>query len=99
VIDIHMRLTASQLKKLDELAARASTTRSGLIRRLIDVAAAEANVRIPGERLTESELLDLLNEQARSGRSSAIIHLLQREDQRDSVDRMLEEIFDDADDS
>jgi hypothetical protein len=41
----------------------------------------------------------LLNEQARAGRSSAIIHLLQRADQRDSVDRMLEDIFGDADDS
>lgn len=30
----------------------------------------------------------------RAGRSSAIIHLLQREDQRDSVDRLLEDLFD-----
>jgi hypothetical protein len=89
-------MTVSQQAKLDELAARASTTRSGLIRRLIDVAAAEADVRIPGERLTESELLDLLNEQARSGRSSAIIHLLQREDSRDNIDRLLEDVFDDS---
>ena len=73
----------------------ASTTRSGLIRRLIDAAAAEADVRIPGERLTESELLDLLHEQSRGGRSSAITHLLQRQDSRDSVDRLLEDIFDD----
>jgi hypothetical protein len=89
-------MTTSQQVKLDELAARASTTRSGMVRRLIDTAAAEADVRIPGERLTESELLDLLNEQARAGRSSAIIHLLQREDQRDSVDRLLEAVFDDS---
>jgi hypothetical protein len=87
-------MSVSQQVKLDELAARASTTRSGLIRRLIDAAAAHADVRIPGERLTESELLDLLNEQARAGRSSAIIHLLQREDQRDSVDKLLEDLFD-----
>ena len=99
MVDVHLRMTVSQQVKLDELAARARTTRSGLVRRLIDAAAAEADVRIPGERLTESELLDLLNEQARAGRSSAIIHLLQREDQRDSVDRMLEDIFGDADDS
>jgi hypothetical protein len=95
VVDVHLRMSPSQQAKLDMLAERASTTRSGLVRRLIDAAAAEADVRIPGERLTESELLDLLNEQARAGRSSAIIHLLQREDQRDWVDRLLEDIFDD----
>jgi hypothetical protein len=95
VVDVHLRMSPSQQAKLDMLAERASTTRSGLVRRLIDAAAAEADVRIPGERLTESELLDLLNEQARAGRSSAIIHPLQREDQRDWVDRLLEGIFDD----
>lgn len=97
MVDIHLRMTVSQQVKLDQLAARASTTRSGLIRRLIDVAAADADVRVPGERLTESELLDLLNEQARAGRTSAIVHLLQREDQRDGVDKLLEDLFDGAD--
>jgi hypothetical protein len=95
VVDVHLRMTVSQQRKLDVLAERASTTRSGVIRRLIDAAAAD--VRLPGERLTESELLDLLNEQARAGRSSAIIHLLQREDSRDSVDKMLAELFDESD--
>lgn len=95
MVDVHLRMTVSQQRKLDVLAERASTTRSGVIRRLIDAAAAD--VRLPGERLTESELLDLLNEQARAGRSSAIIHLLQREDSRDSVDKMLAELFDESD--
>jgi hypothetical protein len=39
--------TAQQLK-LDALAERAGTTRSGLVRRLIDAAATD--VRVPGER-------------------------------------------------
>jgi hypothetical protein len=97
MVDIHLRMTVSQQERLDVLAERASTTRSGVIRRLIDQAAAD--VRIPGERLTESELLDLLNEQARAGRPSAIIHLLQRENQRDSIDKLLADVFGDADDS
>jgi hypothetical protein len=97
MVDIHLRMTVSQQERLDVLAERASTTRSGVIRRLIDQAAAD--VRIPDERLTESEPLDLLNEQARAGRSSAIIHLLQRENQRDSIDKLLADVFGDADDS
>jgi hypothetical protein len=74
VTDVHLRMSAAQQHKLDVLAERANTTRSGVVRRLIDAAA--AGFRVPGERLAESELLDLLNEQARAGQSSAIIHLL-----------------------
>jgi hypothetical protein len=86
-------MSATQQHKLDVLAERAGTTRSGIVRRLIHQAATD--VRVPGERLTESELLDLLHEQARSGRVAAIVTLLRREDQRDGVDELLEEIFDD----
>jgi hypothetical protein len=89
--DVHLRMSAAQQVKLDALAERAGTTRSGLVRRLIDAAATD--VRVPGERLTESELLDLLNEQARAGRTAAIVTLLRREDQRDGVDRLLEDVF------
>ena len=56
-------MSVAQQHKLDTLAERAGLTRSGIVRRLIDAAASD--VRVPGERLTESELLDLLNEQAR----------------------------------
>jgi hypothetical protein len=97
VVDVHLRMTSAQQHKLDVLAERAATTRSGVVRRLIDQAAAD--VSVPGERLTESELLDFLNEQARAGRSSAIIHLLAREDQRDGIDKLLQDVFGDADDS
>ena len=89
--DIHLHMTSQQQVKLDVLAERASTTRSGVVRRLIDAAAAD--VRIPGERLTESELLDLLHEQAKAGRVAAIVSLLRREDQRDEVDRLIESVF------
>ena len=89
--DIHLHMTSQQQGKLDVLAERASTTRSGVVRRLIDAAAAD--VRIPGERLTESELLDLLHEQAKAGRVAAIVSLLRREDQRDEVDRLIESVF------
>jgi hypothetical protein len=93
VPDVHLRLTSSQLARLDVLAERAGVTRSGVVRRMIDAAASD--VRVPGERLTESELLDLLHEQARAGRVAAIVTLLRREDQRDGIDKLLEEIFDD----
>jgi hypothetical protein len=96
VPDVHLRMSVAQQVKLDALAERASTTRSGIVRRLIDAAAAD--VRVPGERLTESELIDLLHEQARAGRVAAILGLLRREDQRDGVDRFLEEIFGGTDD-
>jgi hypothetical protein len=92
VVDVHLRMSTSQMAKLDALAERAATTRSGLVRRLIDAAATD--VRVPGERLTEAELLDLLHEQARAGRTAAIVTLLRRGDQRDSIDQLLEEIFD-----
>jgi hypothetical protein len=93
VVDVHLRMSVAQQRKLDVLAERAGTTRSGIVRRLIDAAATD--VRVPGERLTESELLDLLHEQARAGRTAAIVTLLRREDERDGVDRLLAEIFDD----
>jgi hypothetical protein len=93
MVDVHLRMSVAQQARLDALAERAGVTRSGLVRRLIDAAATD--VRVPGERLTESELLDLLHEQARAGRTAAIVTLLRRGDQRDNVDRLLGEIFDD----
>jgi hypothetical protein len=95
MVDIHLRMTVSQQVKLDALAEREGLTRSAIVRRLIDAAASD--VRVPGARLTESELLDLLHEQARSGRVAAIVTLLRREDSRDSVDKFLAELFDGAD--
>jgi hypothetical protein len=38
-----------------------------------------------------------LHEQARAGRTAAIVTLLRREDQRDGIDRLLEEVLGDAD--
>jgi hypothetical protein len=96
MVDVHLRMSASQQAKLDALAERAGTTRSGVVRRLIDAAATD--IRVPGARLTESELLDLLHEQARAGRTAAIVTLLRREDQRDGVDRLLADLFDDSSD-
>ena len=93
--DVHLRMTESQMAKLDALAERAGITRSKVVRRLID--AAGMDIRVPGERLTESELIDLLNEQARAGRTAAIVTLLRRENQRDEVDRLLEEFLGDDD--
>ena len=92
-VDVHLRMSASQQARLDALAERAGTTRSGVVRRLID--SAGADVRVPDERLTESELVDLLHEQARAGRTAAIALLLRREDQRDGVDKFLAELLDD----
>jgi hypothetical protein len=91
VLDVHLRVSGAQMAKLDVLAERAGTTRSGVVRRLIDEAS--ANVRVPGERLSESELLDLLNEQARAGRTAAIVTLLRREEQKDDVDRLIESVL------
>jgi Ribbon-helix-helix protein, copG family len=92
MVDVHLRMSEAQAARLDALAQRARVTRSGLVRRLID--AASMDVRVPGERLIESESLDLLHEQARSGRTAAILALLRRGDQRDDVDRLLGELFD-----
>ena len=92
--DVHLRMSGQQRAKLDALAERANATPSGVVRRLIDQATTD--IRVPGERLTESELLDLLNEQARAGRTAAILALLRRGDQRDGVDRLLEELLGDA---
>jgi hypothetical protein len=88
-------MSLAQQVKLDALAERAGLTRSGLVRRLIDAAATD--VSVPSERLSESELVDLLHEQAKAGRVAAILGLLRREDQRDEVERAIEEIFGAAD--
>ena len=69
--DVHLRMSGAQQVKLDALAERAGTTRSGVVRRLINTAGAD--VRAPSGRLSEAALLDLLHEQARSGRTAAIL--------------------------
>jgi hypothetical protein len=95
MVDVHLRMSEAQAARLDTLAERAGVTRSKAVRRLIDGAAMD--VPVPAARLTESELLDLLHEQARAGRTAAILALLRRDDQRDDIDRLLGDLFDDVD--
>ena len=64
------------MAKLDELAGRLGVTRSQLLRRLVD--SATADVAATSSRLTEEEALDLLHEQARAGRVSALVEILRR---------------------
>jgi hypothetical protein len=94
MVDVHLRMSEAQAARLDALAERDGVTRSKVVRRLIDGAAMD--VPVSSERLTESELLDLLHEQARAGRTAAILALLRRDDQRDDIDRLLGDLFDDA---
>ena len=68
-------MSASQVGKLDELADRMGLTRSQLLRRLVD---ATADMKTTSKRLTEEEALDLLHEQARGGRVSAIVEVVRR---------------------
>jgi hypothetical protein len=88
MVDVHLRMSEAQAARLDALAESAGVTRSKAVRRLIDGAAMD--VPVSSERLTESELLDLLHEQARAGRTAAILALLRRDDQRDPLDAWLE---------
>jgi predicted transcriptional regulator len=71
-----IRMPASQVAKLDELAGRTGVTRSQVLRRLVE--SATADVGATSCRLTEDEALDLLHEQARAGRVSAIAEVLRR---------------------
>ena len=90
VADEHLsvRLSASQAARVDELARRAGVSRSQAVRRLIDRAAADVDVGVV--RLSPDEALDLLHEQARAGRTSAIVEVLRRDAQQDPRERALE---------
>jgi hypothetical protein len=84
---VSVRLSPPQLAKLDALAERGGVSRSQVIRRLID--AAGGDVPVPSERLTREEALDLLHEQARSGRTAAISEVLRRQEAEDPRARAL----------
>jgi hypothetical protein len=58
-----------------------------VLRRLIDEAA--GGIDVPAVRLTPDEALDLLHEQARAGRTSAIVEILRRAAQEDPRERAL----------
>ena len=82
---LRVRLTEQQMAKLDELADRMGVTRSQVIRRLLDDATGD--LKATSRRLTEGEALDLLHEQARGGRVSAIVEVLRRERDEDPRQR------------
>jgi predicted transcriptional regulator len=84
---VSVRLSPSQTARLDELARRAGVSRSQILRRLIDKAAAD--IGVPAVRLSRGEALDLLHEQARAGRTSAIVEILRREALEDPRERAL----------
>jgi hypothetical protein len=84
---VSVRLSPSQTARLDELAQRAGVSRSQILRRLIDNATAD--IAVPSTRLSREEALDLLHEQARAGRTSAIVEVLRSEALDDPRERAL----------
>lgn len=84
-IHLTMRVTQSQVERIDALADSMNLTRSQLLRRLIDDATED--VKASSRRLSEDEALDLLHEQARAGRVSAIVEVLRREREQDPRQR------------
>jgi len=67
------RLSAEELRRLDELAAHRGTSRSATVRHLLDDAALER----PG-RMSLDEALDLLDAKARDGDFRAIVAVIDR---------------------
>jgi antitoxin component of RelBE/YafQ-DinJ toxin-antitoxin module len=82
---LRVRLTEQQMERLDALAGRMGVTRSQVIRRLLNDATED--LKATSRRLTEEEALDLLHEQARGGRVSAIVEVLRRERDEDPRQR------------
>ena len=82
---LRVRLTAQQMEKLDQLAEKTGVNRSQVVRRLLDDATSD--LKATSKRLTEEEALDLLHEQARGGRVSAIVEVLRREQEEDPRQR------------
>lgn len=79
-MQLGVRLSQTQHRKLAEMAAEAGATKSDIVRRLIDVAGPKVDAP---EAPTEQELLELLAERARQGNVGAIRALLDAERQRD----------------
>ena len=84
---VSVRLSPAQAARLGELARRAGVSRSQALRRLIDEATAD--ISVGAVRLSKYEALDLLHEQARAGRTSAIVEILRRAAQEDPRERAL----------
>ena len=74
---LSVRLSASQAAILDDLAATLGCDRSTALRRLLDEAASGSHGGQPA-RLSQGDLLDLLEERARAGSAPAIRALLER---------------------
>jgi hypothetical protein len=88
-MQLGVRLSDLQHAKLEALAERDGTSKSDVVRALID--AVSVDVEIPAApRLSEDEILDLLHQRARAGRTSALLALLKREEDRDPRARTLE---------
>jgi hypothetical protein len=88
-MQLGVRLSELQHAKLEALARRDGTSKSDVVRALVD--AASVDTEIPAvPRLTEDEMLDILHAQARAGRTGALLALLKREQDRDPRARTLE---------
>ncbi len=84
---VTVRLGHAQLKKLDELAAAIGTSRSLVLRRLVDAAEPSANTR---GQLDRYDLIGLLEDRARAGSAPAIRELLRRQEVEEQLERIRE---------
>ena len=74
---LSVRLPASTIEALDDLAAERGIDRSRLVRQLLE-AGLQGRPRPSSEPVTEDELVALLSERARAGNTAAIRTLLAR---------------------
>jgi hypothetical protein len=79
---LSVRLPASTIEALDDLAAERRIDRSRLVRQLLD-AGLRGRPKPSSEPVTENELVALLSERARAGNTAAIRTLLSRGDALD----------------
>jgi metal-responsive CopG/Arc/MetJ family transcriptional regulator len=79
---LSVRLPASTIEALDDLAAERGIDRSRLVRQLLD-AGLRGRPKPSSEPVTENELVALLSERARAGNTAAIRTLLSRGDALD----------------
>jgi hypothetical protein len=79
---LSVRLPASTIEALDDLAAERGIDRSRLVRQLLD-AGLRGRRKPSSEPVTEDELVALLSERARAGNTAAIRTLLSRGDALD----------------
>jgi hypothetical protein len=87
-VQLGVRLSDLQHAKLEAIARRDGKSKSDVVRALVDAASVEVEIAaVP--RMTEDELLDVLHQQARAGRTSAVLALLKREEEQDPQARVI----------